>query len=163
MRGAALNVGVNRNTATNIIRVSGYVRRCRTCGKPITGNRFWYCSNGCQEWKKKQRERVVQPKTPLYDATANILRTLELGSCDDHVSLALKAAEDISERNAAYYLGAAYEGIADACLEGITDEEELLSRAKDSIKRQWKETITWAKSLDGLKDACGYEPSVMLE
>lgn len=56
LRAAAEIVGISRNTAVYLIRDSGYVRTCKTCGEPIPkGNRFLFCSDKCHVWTKRKQ------------------------------------------------------------------------------------------------------------
>lgn len=160
VRGSASCVGVDPATVIRLIRVTGFVRRCRTCDKPIPGgtSKYWFCSLGCQAWRQNKRRT---PTTPLFDATANVLRTI--ASTHGHERLALEVAQEISELNAADYLGPCYEAIATACHRGIVDEQELRLLARDNAKRMWRETHSFARSLQQIRDGSGWEPHVITE
>lgn len=160
--------GIDPDTVIRLVRATGFVRRCHSCQSPIpTGTpKYMFCSDRCQVWRTRdyyrrvdRPRRIEKPKdvkAPLYDATAIVLRNIS--GTHRHETLALSVAQEFSEENAADYLGPCYEAIAGACHLGIYDEGELRKLARDSVKRMWKETRTFAKSLHDIKEACGWEP-----
>lgn len=55
LRKACKASGMTKNTGRRILDHFGIIRRCRTCRREIEGNRFWYCSDACQQWKLIQK------------------------------------------------------------------------------------------------------------
>ena len=150
-------VHVNHNTGTRLLRIAGVVRRCRACGEPLTGNRFRFCRDECQEWRTRSYHKARDPIVPLFGATANVLRRLQSSGHDRHTLLAWEFAQEISERNAAEYFGPCYEGVIRGCQEDVTAKLELQELAIKSVKAMWKETKAWGRSLDEIKDSVRWE------
>lgn len=151
LRKSADATGIARETGVRLVRSSGFVRKCRACGSPLTGNRFAYCSDGCQFWRSHRG---------AYDGTANVLRYIEDNGCSDHVRLAIAIATEISERNMDEYLGPVYEGLEQAHAAGITDMKVLRNIGFQAVKKHWSEILTFrTASIEAMKDAHGFEPS----
>lgn len=163
IRAAASLAGVSKGTGMSIIRVFGFVRRCRKCGQPIAGQRFMFCSDECQEWRSRTYRSIRTPQTgspEFYDGTANVLRYIEDNGCSPHVRLAMQIASEVSAKNMDLYLGPVYEGIEMGHAAGITDERVLRRFGRDAVKRHWKEIQTFgARSLDAMREAHGFEPT----
>lgn len=96
----------------------------------------------------------------LCNATANVMQSMKAFGCSPHVELAFKFASEVSELNAADYLGACYEGVQEACSRGICDENALRLHARKAVRRHWDDTLTFrTKSLDAMREAKGFEPA----
>jgi hypothetical protein len=99
--------------------------------------------------------------TPLYEATANILRTAEACPLPDDAALALSLATEISQCRAAEFLGPCYEAVLAGHSSGVAGDR-LRDLARQYVARMWRETRTWAESIDDMKDRTNWEPSRQL-
>jgi len=159
LRRSAILAQIHRNTGMSLLKRAGVTRTCQTCGSPLLGNRFLYCCDGCQQWRSRRYYSRIAASEPLFGATANILRAMEVAEHDDHTQLAWEFAQKISARNAAEYFGPCYEGVIHGCQEGVDNRTELWQLAYASVRSMWKETQTWGRSLDHLKEAINWEPT----
>lgn len=52
LRGACRAANINHKHGRTLLERLGIRRLCRTCQQPITGKKFWFCSDKCQRWRK---------------------------------------------------------------------------------------------------------------
>lgn len=159
LRTAAKLAGVDKSTAMRVVKLSGYVRRCHTCGNSLPpGNRFWFCSDGCQIWRTRSYNTLEPKRDPLFSGTANVLRYGISNPLEMHAEHAIELAQRISEKHAAEFLGPCYEAVVECASLGITNKADVLARAKEHVRRMARETQSWCQSIDEMKEDKGYEP-----
>lgn len=102
---------------------------------------------------------VVSPKkgVPFYSEEVNLSHSVSDGTIE---ALALKLAREISQRRAAEYIGPCFEAIVDCRLSGNWDMESLRYAAKKKVNQMVSKTMTWGASLDELKGAFNFEPTI---
>lgn len=161
VRASSRAAQIHMNTGMALLRRTGTVRLCRTCGGNLSGNQSRYCSAGCREWRRRAYYRPKPPVIPLFSDTANVLRSMENEHHDPHTTLAWEIAQEFSELKAAEFWGPCYEGVIEACQAGVEDAAGCREFAQKAIKRMWKETKTWGRTLGELQESIGWEPTAI--
>lgn len=74
--------------------------------------------------------------------------------------MAMKFAQEISELDAAEYLGPCYEAVVTGCRNGINDENDLRKLSRTAVKQMWKQTKSYTMGLDERRERWGLELAI---